>query len=263
MFSRQPVSNLILAVFIAGSAAQTSASEYIASIIIDDIGTNYERAHKVATAPIPLTLAILPATNYAKKIARIAHDHGKEIMLHLPMQSISHRKASPGTLTLHMTHEQFVSQLEENLAAIPNLKGVNNHMGSLMTRHPGYMDWLMQTLAKKKNLYFIDSRTTDKSIAAQIAEENQVPNMQRDIFLDPDFRLQTIEQQFERFIQKAKTEGSALAIAHPHPNSMRFILDNSHRLEQEGIKLVPVSELLRYRNEVKHVTCTGTTCAGL
>ena len=240
-----------------------NASQYLTSIIIDDIGPNYERALAFATAPAAFTLAILPETKYAREIARLAHAHGKEIMLHLPMQSVAHHKHSPGTLSLHMTRAEFIDQLEKDIAAIPNAKGVNNHMGSLMTRHPGYMNWLMQTLANQKDLYFIDSRTTDKSVAAQFAEENRVPHLQRDIFLDPDFNKQTIAQQFDKFINTLKTNGSALAIAHPHPYTTQYILDNIYRLKQNGIKLVPVSQLIKYRSQLNHVTCTGTTCAGL
>jgi polysaccharide deacetylase 2 family uncharacterized protein YibQ len=254
----------MLAVFIVTASYGTAnATQYLASIIIDDIGPNYERAHRVATAPIAFTLAILPQTNYAREIANIAHAQGKEVILHLPMQSVAHHKLSPGTLSLHMTKSEFIDQLEKHIAAIPNLKGVNNHMGSLMTRHPGYMNWLMQALADQQGLYFIDSRTTDKSIAAQVAAEHDIPHLQRDIFLDPDFDQHTIAQQFAKFIETVKANGSALAIAHPHPNSTKYILANIHRLKQNGIKLVPVSQLIKFRSQQNHVTCTGTTCAGM
>lgn len=253
----------MLAVFICTTSNIVNAEKYLASLIIDDVGDNYDYINKIVSGSAEITLAILPQTPYAKKIASVAQKHGKEIMLHLPMQSVAHHKHSPGTLSLHMTKNAFLTQLQINIDAIPNIKGVNNHMGSLMTQHPGYMNLLMQSLAKHPDLYFVDSRTTDKSIASKIAQENNVPTLQRDVFLDPDFDKHTIEQQFERFIRIAKTQGYALAIAHPHPVSMAFIFDNIHKLQQHGIKLVPVSKLIQQRSKQHHVTCTGTTCTGL
>lgn len=260
----------MLAVF-AFIITPVQAQRYLASIIIDDIGQSFDRVERLVNTDIPLTLAILPKTLYARQIAEQAHDNGKEIMVHLPMQSIRHHKHSPGTLTLHMTEQRFVEEVKQNLASVPHARGVNNHMGSLMTRHPGYMSWLMQTLAGYDNLYFIDSRTTDKTIASGIAEEHGVPNAQRDVFLDPDFDRQTLEQQFQRFIDTARNHGTAIAIAHPHPHSIQYIFDNIGRLQQHGIKLVPVSELLKVQAQTRakqtednrHASCTGSTCSGL
>ncbi len=262
----------MLAVFMSTLTPVATAAQYLASIIIDDIGQSYQHVEKIVKTDIPLTLAILPQTLHAKKVAKEAHRRGKEIIVHLPMQSIKHHNHSPGTLTLHMTREQFIRQLQQDIASVPHAKGVNNHMGSLMTRHPGYMSWLMQSLAQHGELYFVDSRTTDKTVAAQIAKEYRVPNIERDVFLDPEFDLQTLEQQFQRFIDKAKTQGSAIAIAHPHPLSIQYIFNNIGRLQQHGIKLVPVSQLLHQRQQAKQpnkqkgserVTCTGSTCSGL
>ena len=247
-----------------------AAQDRLASIIIDDIGDSYERIEQLIDADMALTLAILPNTRYAKQIARQAHARGKEIMLHLPLQPVRHQRLTPGTLHMHMTEQAFRRQLQQHLAAIPHVRGVNNHMGSLMTRHPGTMNWLMQTLARHDDLYFIDSRTTEKSIATQIAEEYRVPHLQRDVFLDPQYDHQTLEQQFQRFIDTARTRGSAIAIAHPAPLSIQYILDNVPRLRQHGIRLVPVSQLIQQRQAQRqlseadrHVTCTGTACSGL
>ena len=121
-------------------------------------------------------------------------------MLHLPMQSVEHHKHSPGTLDLHMTKSEFRTQLLASLNSVPYVRGVNNHMGSLLTRHPGHMNWLMDVLSKHGGLYFIDSKTTNKSIAAKIAIEYDIPNLSRDFFLDPDEKDSTIRQQFNRFI---------------------------------------------------------------
>jgi uncharacterized protein len=244
-------------------------AEKLASIIIDDVGNNLEYGQGVINLPADLTIAILPKTTYARQLARLATRHNKEVMLHLPMQSVEHHTHSPGTLDLHMTHNEFRNALRSNLNSVPYIRGVNNHMGSLLTRHPGHMSWLMDELSRHGKLYFIDSKTTSKSIADRIAMEYDVPNLSRDFFLDPDHEEHTIRQQFDRFIEKINQRGYALAIAHPYPKTIQFLQDHLYELSEQGITLIPVSQLIHTANqklklrENNHVACTRATCTGL
>ncbi len=165
-----------------------------------------------------------------------------------------------------MTHRQFVDQLKSDIHSVPHIKGINNHMGSLLTQHPGHMDWLMAALADEGDLYFIDSRTTTKSVASYFARLHQVPHMDRDIFLDPDGRPETIRREFKRFIHTVNQQGRAIAIAHPYPLTIQFIKQHMHELAEQGIKLVPVSELINAnqgQGEISNVASTGAAGSGL
>jgi hypothetical protein len=98
------------------------------------------------------------------------------------------------------------------------------------------------------------------------ASKHDVPHLDRDIFLDPDFRPETIHREFARFIKKAKQTGYAIAIAHPYPGTIQFIREHLYELEEEGIRLVPVSEIIAHRQldgEMNHVASTGATGSGL
>ena len=244
-------------------------ADKFASIIIDDVGNNFEYGQAVINLPAALTISILPETIYAKNLARLAEKNNKEVMLHLPMQSVEHRKRSPGTLGLHMTKNEFKSQLQTSLNSVPYVRGVNNHMGSLLTRHPGHMDWLMDELSKRGDLYFIDSKTTNKSIASKIAVEYDIPNLSRDFFLDPDKSKGTIRLQFNRFINRVNKRGYALAIAHPYPSTIKFLKDHLKELDDHGIKLLPVSKLISTASQLankrgnNYVACTSTACSRL
>jgi len=246
----------------ASSTSQVYSAK-LASIIIDDLGNNYEHGQALVDFPAPLTLAFLPQTDFAEKLATLAHQNQKEVMLHLPLQSVGHHRYSPGTLGLHMSRHEFVQQLKTNLVSVPYVRGINNHMGSLLTRHPGHMDWLMEEIAKQNDLYFVDSLTSNKSVAAHFATAHQVPNLIRDIFLDPDPEPETLKKQFSRFIQIANKQGYAIAIAHPYPTTIAFIKEHLQELEDHNIELVPVSKLIRLHGRKTNVTCTGTTCAGM
>jgi len=238
--------------------------EKFASIIFDDIGNNFERGKEIIDLPAAITLSILPRTLFAERLAVLAHNSNKEVMLHLPLQSIENHVETPGTLSLHMTYLQFSRQLKLDIESVPYIKGINNHMGSLLTQHPGYMDWLMGEIAKNEpGYFFIDSRTTEKSVAAEIATEYDIPNMSRDIFLDPDDRQSTLQNQFDQLIEIAEKRGYAIAIAHPHPRTLEFIERHIADLAKHGISLIPVSTLISKRGGNQHVTCTGATCSGL
>jgi polysaccharide deacetylase 2 family uncharacterized protein YibQ len=260
---------LILTVVLYFSSQAPVSAEKYASIIIDDIGNNFDYGKDIIAMPVALTIAILPKTIYAKDLARLAIRHQKEVMLHLPMQSVENHEYSPGTLDLHMTRAEFNRQLLSDLNSVPYIRGVNNHMGSLLTRHPGHMAWLMDELSRRGNLYFVDSKTTSQSIADKIASEHNIPNLSRDFFLDADDNESAIRKQFARFIKKINQRGYALAIAHPYPNTIQFLQIHLGELAEQGISLIPVSSLIKTVNHItpqrddNHVACTRTTCTGL
>lgn len=270
MFKHLLVTSFILSFFVLSSTAATADNnKKFASIIIDDVGYNLKSGRDVINLPAALTIAILPETTHAKNLAKLASKNNKEVMLHLPMQSVEHHRQSPGALVLHMTKNEFKAQLQTSLNSVPHIRGVNNHMGSLLTRHPGHMNWLMDELSKRGDLYFIDSRTTNKSVASKIAVEYDIPNLSRDFFLDPDNKKGTIRKQFNRFIKKVNKRGYALAIAHPYPSTIKFLKNHLNELNENGITLLPVSKLINTANSIankqesNHVACTGSTCSRL
>jgi len=240
---------------LTGGAAEPSqsAAHPVAHIalIIDDIGDNLKLGTRAVRLPGAVTCSILPHTAYARQLAAAAHRNDKEVMLHLPMESEEEKAPGPGALTLDMTQPEFLSTFESDLDAVPYAAGVNNHMGSLITRHPGHMRWLMQEINRRGDLYFVDSRTTDLTVAQQVAQETGVPNLRRDVFLDDDQHASAIAAQFARLIALAKHRGSAVAIGHPHPTTLRFLKEQLPLLNDAGIQLVSVSQLIKIKQQPK------------
>ncbi|MBD3609207.1 MAG: divergent polysaccharide deacetylase family protein [Gammaproteobacteria bacterium] len=117
-------------------------------------------------------------------------------------------------------------------------------MGSQVTPSSSHMDWLMSNLMKRGNLYFVDSMTTHRSIAATIAKGYGVPTIKRDVFLDHDASPEAIEQQFKRLVRIARRQGQALAIGHPYPHTLDALEKYLPKLQAMGIELVPVSQLM-------------------
>ncbi|MDT8404428.1 divergent polysaccharide deacetylase family protein [Sulfuriflexus sp.] len=230
------------------SSGMALAQRPAIAIIIDDLGNN---AHDERAVELPgaVACAFLPHAPYTNKLARKAHSVNKEVMLHAPMEALHGNALGPGSLTLHMTERQFTATLQDDLAAVPHVQGINNHMGSLLTRHPGHMLWLMQEMTRHGNLFFVDSRTTVSSVARTVAAENRIPNLERDIFLDAEPGEAFVERQFARLVKVAKQRGTALAIGHPYPATMKVLKQRLQELDEMGVDLVAVGELIQRKQQ--------------
>ncbi len=238
------VAVLLPAMAAAGSATATPS----VAIIIDDLGNKLSWGKRAVKLPGPVALSFLPHTPHAQSLANQAHAAGKEVMLHLPMESESGKQLGPGGLTLHMTEQQLQRTTRKALGAVPHVSGLNNHMGSLLTQHPGAMSWLMDAIKGHGGLFFVDSRTTDRSVADQVAVEKQLPTVRRDIFLDNVRTRAAIKREFSRLLQLAKKRGYAVGIGHPYPETMQVLKQELTKLSSRGIRLIPLSQMVQMQN---------------
>jgi polysaccharide deacetylase 2 family uncharacterized protein YibQ len=211
------------------------------AIIIDDIGYRLTD-EAILSLPNAITLSVLPHTPLGQKLAQDGFDKGHEIMLHLPMQALNGKALGPGGLTNDMTKVQIKQKLQRAFANIPFAKGANNHMGSLLTQMDEPMLWVMQSL-KQQQLFFVDSFTTKYTKASNKAIQLGVPLLRRDVFLDNNISKRALEKQFQQIIKRSKQQGQLVAIAHPYPETIRFLNANLARLKDNGITLVPTSQL--------------------
>jgi uncharacterized protein len=212
-------------------------------IIIDDIGNNYALGNAMVELDAPLTLAFLPHTPYAKKLANKAYAQQKEIILHAPMENAVKAALGPGALTRDLSEIEFKQTLKKAIASIPHVQGINNHMGSLLTEDKQSMQWVMETL-KDEQLYFIDSLTSAKSLAYQQALKHQIPALRRHIFLDNDKSPAALKQQWDKALRIAHKTGRAILIGHPYTESHAFLSEELPKLAGHDIELIPASQFL-------------------
>ena len=238
--------------------AEVEAPAWRIAIIIDDLGYGLENGRRAIDLPGPVSYAVLPATPRGRQLAEMIHERGKEVLLHLPMQSTTGQLADePGRLGLDMTREQFAAALAVNLAAVPHIKGVNSHRGSLLTRHPGHMAWLMEEIKSYGGLFFVDSYTTHESVALLLAQETGVPAVKRDVFLDPDFEPGTLEREFARLKKLARERGFAIGIGHPYPQTLALLEAELPALAGEGYELVSIGRYIELQQKVPAVVHTA------
>jgi len=223
------------------------------TIIIDDVGDNKRLGYRAAKLPKEVALSILPHTPFSKEIARFGYARGMDIMLHQPMESLENNKfLGPGALLQNMTRQEFTTILENNINAIPFVIGLNNHMGSLLTTDYEKMGWLMDEL-NYRGIFFIDSRTTTKTVAAKTAKYWQSPALSRRIFLDHTDEPEAIAKQFQRLLKHAKKYGQGIAIGHPRSNTLEFLEKHLPLLSEEGVELVSPSIIIRLKYAEKFV----------
>jgi len=214
------------------------------AIIIDDLGYERLAGERAVALPGPVGFAVLPGAPYSSRLADLANASGKEVLLHLPLQAAADAdEPVPGSLVIDMNETEFRAAIGASIASVPHIVGINTHRGSLLTRHPGHMRWLMDEILARGDLFFVDSYTTAQSVALRIARESGVPAVRRHVFLDPDTDRATVSREFERLRQKANRQGFAVGIGHPHPATLEFLEQALPVLD--GVELVPVSALVR------------------
>lgn len=232
----------LAAAIMQAAAAQTA---YL-GIVIDDLGNSLREGRRVIALPAPVACAILPHTPHADRLAREAHAQNKEVLLHLPMESENDEAPGPGVLTTGMASRELVYTLAYDLLAVPHAVGINNHMGSRLTEQPGAMRVLMQALHNRGNLFFVDSRTSGRSVAARLAAEHDVPVLARDVFLDNEPSEPAIRAQLAEALAIARRRGHAIAIGHPHPVTLAVLAKWLPTLARAG-RGRSLAELLRQR----------------
>lgn len=212
-------------------------------IIIDDLGHSLRRGREAVALPGDLTYAVIPFTTHGAQLANEAHRAGKEVMLHAPMSTLDTAAPGEGALTPELSREEFHRALAAGLADIPHVRGVNNHMGSDLTRRRQQMAWLMREL-RWQDLYFVDSRTNRETVAATVAAEFNVPHLSRHVFLDNVRSPEAIGERFGALLERAEQEGLAVAIGHPYPETLAFLRDALPSLAERGVELLSVSGAL-------------------
>ena len=222
----------------------------VLSLVIDDLG--YSLANGMAAIDLngEHTYAILPGAAYSRKLAQHAHQQNKEVILHLPMQSISSSAAhEPNALNEAMDEEQLTTNVHALLAEVPFIRGVNNHMGSHLTEFDFFMRPVMDSIrGYNPGLYFLDSRTSPRSVAHAQALDAGLSSISRDVFLDDEPNPESIRLQFNIWLTKARALGSAIAIGHPYSNTIDVLRAQLPATDGE-FEFLPISKLIEERKQ--------------
>ncbi|MBM4388553.1 MAG: divergent polysaccharide deacetylase family protein, partial [Deltaproteobacteria bacterium] len=154
------------------------------AIIIDDIGKYENDIEPFLALGIPLTFSILPGQPFSPGHSVTIKTLGYEQMLHIPLEPEDSGKIDDeNILTTEMNDSEIAGRIEFFFEKFPQISGVNQHMGSKFSQDREKMRVLLGEV-KKRGLYFIDSRTTEKTVAYELALEMGIASASRDVFLD-------------------------------------------------------------------------------
>ncbi|MFA5941868.1 MAG: divergent polysaccharide deacetylase family protein [Sinimarinibacterium sp.] len=240
----QRLRGTLLAVLLGVASTAAAASVPLISIVIDDLGDNWNEGLSAIDLPGPVACAFLPESPHTRRLAERAHTARKEILVHLPLEPAA-GKAHPMALSAQQAATDRSDRLGLMLAAVPFAVGVNNHQGSLTTASRGAMHWLMRELSTRGTGYFVDSMTSADSVAYPLARAYGIPATRRRVFLDHVRGEAETRAQFQRLVRLAKQNGGALAIGHPYPETLAVLAQILPRIGEYGVELVQPSQLIR------------------
>jgi len=226
----------------AGSLDAAAGPPRIA-LVIDDLGRSLEDLDRLRRLGVPITYAVLPFESQTPEVAAALRQRHEEILCHLPMEPASGGDPGPGALRAGMSREQLRESTLAAITAVPGAVGVNNHMGSALSTDAASMSAILGVLAPR-GLYFLDSRTSARSVGFRVATALGVPAAERQVFLDDDPRPEAVAGQFQRLLELARGRGNAIAIGHPHPATLATLAAEVPRAQAGGYRFVVVSALL-------------------
>lgn len=217
------------------------------AIIVDDMGYSLQAINDIIRMKQNITISILPNTPYAVETAELAREKSLEVLLHLPMESEasdSVQNKVPGIVLSSMNTSRIAEVFNADLAQVPYATGVNNHMGSKITRDKAIMKTILEQV-KKNKLFFVDSLTTGASLAYDMARSMGIPSAKRHVFLDGVLTEEYISLQMEELFRKAKRQGEAIGICHPSDITLKVLADKLPEIKKHGMELVFASALVR------------------
>ena len=214
-------------------------------LVIDDFGyRNDSVSDRFLNLPVPLTCAVLPGHSQSASIAKKALKSGKEVIIHMPMESsVSMTGEDEFKLKVGMTSEEIEWRLNEALKEIPEAVGINNHQGSKATTN-GKVMGVVASVLKNKNKFFLDSRTSSKTVGEKTMRSVGVLTARRHIFLDNDLNIDNISKQLDKLVALAQKKGMAIGIGHVKANTIKVLEREIPILLEQGFEFKFVSQVV-------------------
>jgi len=205
------------------------------AIIIDDVGTK-RQVKAIKSLHLPLTMSFLPPSSARPNTPKLA---AKEAfyMVHLPMEATNWSAEEPLTLRVNDSQQKISQRIENVKKLFPKVHYINNHTGSKFTSSELAMNRLIFAL-NKNNINFIDSRTTAKTKAPKVMKNFGFNYVARDVFLDHHMEKSYVLKQIKQAVKVAKLHGTAIAIGHPHPNTLQALKESKNILNEVDVVFV-------------------------
>ena len=214
-------------------------------LVIDDFGYRDDSiSDGFLNLSVPITCAVLPGHIQSSRFAKKAINAGKEVIIHMPMQStVPSSGEEEFKLKTGMTSEEIEWRLNEALNEIPEAVGINNHQGSKATTD-GIVMAAVASVLKNKNKFFLDSRTSSKTVGESTMRSVGVPTARRHIFLDNDLNIKNISKQLNKLVDVSEKKGLAIGIGHVKGNTLKVLEKEIPDLLERGFDFKFLSQVV-------------------
>lgn len=215
------------------------------AVIVDDCGYDIKSVRRLTDVGLPFSYAILPYKDFSSDVLEVIKSTGNVPMLHLPMEPSNRSAMSEGSRTIltDMKEKEIRKLTQKAIESLPGIVGVNNHQGSKATSDKRVMETVLREV-KKQGLFFVDSKTIATSVARDMAREMGVKTARNDVFLDNSKDVEDIRNQVYKAIEMAEKNGSAIAICHARPATVKMWEKYADEFRKSGVKFVHVTEVL-------------------
>ena len=217
------------------------------AIVIDDFGYQDQALIRAfCDLPQPITFSIFPGERHTAWTARRATEKNHGVMVHLPMEPVGYPEHNPGPDAIFADDapEKIAALTQNALAAVPHARGMNNHMGSRVTQNAAAMKVVLQ-IVKQRDFFFVDSRTSPRSVAYAIAREMGIRSGHGALFLDLAADEGAIAKQLYALAARARQEGAAIGIGHAKRETLRALQRVLPALEEQGFAFVLAEEIAK------------------
>lgn len=187
------------------------------AIVIDDFGLQRKGVYEILTLDCKLTAAVMPFLEYSEEDAEDALENGKEVIIHMPLQATTHDRAShlgPRPIKIEDSAQDIKEWVSDATTSIPEAVGANIHMGTLSSTKENIIRPLMEEL-KAKGLFFLDSKTSSKSVCRSMAEATGIRFCENEVFLEHESKSKGyIKKRLKKAMKIAQETGKCIAIGH-------------------------------------------------
>ena len=97
---------------------------------------------------------------------------------------------------------------------------------------------------RSRGLAFLNTRTIAATVASQRGGPMNMPDIDRDVFIDNDKSVEAVLRQLVETEHVAEPKGFALAIGHPHLTTIASPAGMVADAEGKGFVLMPASSLV-------------------
>ncbi|MWC29316.1 divergent polysaccharide deacetylase family protein [Paenibacillus sp. MMS18-CY102] len=235
----------------AGTDGRAAETKRVA-IVIDDFGNGMTGTAEMMKLPFPFTVAVMPFMPTTRADAETAHKLGHDVIVHMPMEPNKGKREwlGPGALTTDLSDSEIRKRVEAAIDNVPFAVGMNNHMGSKVTADERAMR-IVLAVCKERGLFFLDSRTTFKTVVPKVANELGVPLLSNHVFLDDVYSVQHIAKQIGVLRKYLEEHENCVAIGHVGPPGKKTaaVLLQSTPVLRENAVIVKLSDLVQRTDE--------------